>query len=799
MKRYVVIAFLLLLGGLMLKEIIERQEGSRQPATKLNAAEEKFLAMSGRKAAYPQEKLPVIETANVCELGKLTALTFIHWVQDNPNGVIALPTGKTPELFIEYLKFYKNNWNEDAVQADLQHFGIDSEAFPETKNLKFVQLDEFFPIDTAQHNSFTHYVGKYYLSLLEIPEENVLGMDFCRQGVLDSSDYETVFPQGKFDLALLTRQPVNETEKRQKEILEKVDLFCENFEKQVKEWGGIGFFLGGIGPDGHIAFNMPGSEKDSKTRLVQLNYPTAASAAGDLGGIEHSRDKAAVTIGLKTITQNPNATILIIAAGEAKAPAVKNALERESSLDYPATALHSVNGARFYLTKGAASLLEARRIEDVQGKKWDDFSTNEVDDVVIDLALKKQRRIVDMTEADFNQDPRGEALLASCPLELAAFLDNVRQRLTEKIERGMEVRKGQNVLHTGPHHDDVMLSYHPLMCSMLGTNTNTFCYLTSGFNSVTNSYMVETLNALPESMLHQYQDKVFGQSHEEALKTYLKEVARYHPTEMKRAEEVILLQNIASLYDIKDMTALKDKVRWLKTEYFARRRPGEKDIAEVQTLKGSMRETESERMLMLAGVDLADVYHMRAKFYNGDYFNPLPSIEEDARPLANLYKELQPHLITVAYDPEGTGPDTHYKVLQIVAQALRMTDFDHPVTVWGYRNVWHRFKFSDGNTLYPVSEEEMAAMNHAFLSCFSTQRQASFPSVEHDGPFSELAEKIQREYFDNLQVLLGKKYFQGHPDPRVRNAQGFVFVKEMTAETFMDNAQELKSRIELVN
>src|SRR5690606_18287439 len=135
----------------------------RQQAIELNSAEEKFLAMSGRQVSYPGEKMPVIETANVCELGKLTALTFIDWVQNNPQGVIALPTGKTPELFIEYLKFYKKNWNDPEVQNDLRHFGIIADSFPETKELKFVQLDEFFPIDISQQNSFTHYVKRYYL------------------------------------------------------------------------------------------------------------------------------------------------------------------------------------------------------------------------------------------------------------------------------------------------------------------------------------------------------------------------------------------------------------------------------------------------------------------------------------------------------------------------------------------------------------------------------------------------------------------------------------------------------------
>lgn len=798
MTKYVVIAFFCLLGGMMIREIVKGKEETKSVKFTLNGAEEKFLAKSGRQILYPKERIPVIETANVCELGKLTALTFIHWVGENPEGVVALPTGKTPELFIEYLKFYKENWNDPKVQNDLQHFGIKVQEFPNTTGLKFVQLDEFFPIDTSQQNSFTHYVRKYYLELLEIPEENILGMDICREEMFDQSEYDVLFPNGKVDLTLLNREPLTEVEKWQKQALELTENFCKSYEEKIKEWGGIGFFLGGIGPDGHVAFNMPGSTTDSTTRLVQLNYPTAASAAGDLGGIEFSRDKAALTIGLKTITLNPDATIIIIAAGEAKAPVIRDAIERSPSLLYPATALQAVRGARFYLTKGAASQLQARRIEDVEKMEWEAFGPNEIDDVVIELALAKRRRILDLTDSDFQHDPRAKAFIEKCPQELSLLLDDVHQRLAAKIDRGMEARKGQNVLHTGPHHDDIMLSYHPLMRDMIPANTNSFCYLTSGFNSVTNGYMLEILNSIPEGMLHQYQRQVFEQSHEDALNAYLKEVARYHPTEMKKAEQVIMLQNLAQIYGIRDMTSLKEKVKWLKEEYFAKRLPGEKDSQEIQVLKGSMRETESERMLMLAGVDLSDIHHMRAKFYNGDYFNPLPSIEQDAQPLSDLYRKLQPHLITVAYDPEGTGPDTHYKVLQVVAQALRMSNFDHPVHVWGYRNVWHRFKFSDGNLLYPVSEEEMANMNYAFLSCFSTQRQASFPSVEHDGPFSELAEKIQREYFENLEVLLGKKYFQNHPDPKVRQAHGFVFIKEMTAEEFVENAQELKSRIELI-
>ena len=53
------------------------------------------------------------------------------------------------------------------------------------------------------------------------------------------------------------------------------------------------------------------------------------------------------------------------------------------------------------------------------------------------------------------------------------------------------------------------------------------------------------------------------------------------------------------------------------------------------------------------------------RFYTDDFFTPMPSLEDDAMPMANLLKARQPHVLTVALDPEGTGPDTHYKVLLV--------------------------------------------------------------------------------------------------------------------------------------
>ena len=54
--------------------------------------------------------------------------------------------------------------------------------------------------------------------------------------------------------------------------------------EKIRDLGGIGFFLGGIGPDGHIAFNTRGSDHYTTTRLTSTNFETQAQAAGDLGG-----------------------------------------------------------------------------------------------------------------------------------------------------------------------------------------------------------------------------------------------------------------------------------------------------------------------------------------------------------------------------------------------------------------------------------------------------------------------------------------------------------------------------------
>ena len=90
-------------------------------------------------------------------------------------------------------------------------------------------------------------------------------------------------------------------------------------------------------------------------------------------------------------------------------------------------------------------------------------------------------------------------------------------------------------------------------------------------------------------------------------------------------------------------------------------------------------------------------------------------------PCSLLLEEVAPDVVSVALDPEASGPDTHYKVLQAVTEALRRYERqrgDAPIKVWGYRNVWYRFDPSEANIFVPVSLNMLSVMQSAFMSNF---------------------------------------------------------------------------------
>jgi glucosamine-6-phosphate deaminase len=767
--------------------------------------EERALARSGRPLSYaPVEKVGVVEVPDFPSLGRLAALRFLEWLQRNPEGVISLPTGKTPEPFIRWTTRLLADWDKPEAQKILGDAGLDPGVRPRMDGYTFVQIDEFYPLDPAQENSFAHYIRRYYLGEFGLDEKKALLLDAWRAGAPPGRDLGAVFPDGAVDLTLRYRAPRTEAERLQVEAITAADEMAQAYEARLRELGGIGFFLGGIGPDGHIGFNIRGSDHFSVTRLAPINYETAAAAAGDLGGIETARRKAVVTIGLHTLTHNPTATLLIIAAGEAKAGVVRDAVEEAPTVRYPATALQACPGTRFYLTRGATVRLVERRCAEWR-KTLPPFAAERI---LVDVACRRRKRLSAVTPEDGKGD-RLAALLPSDPAAHAQLAAQTEAALKERVARGMAARPQTVFLHTAPHHDDIMLGYLPYLVHLVRepSSTHYFATLTSGFTAVTNAYLAGQLENLTAhfgrgTLETLWNEGYFARSHasgrDRDIFHYLDGIAANSREMQAEAEARRLVRDMAELTSATSLEHLRQGVTALRS-YLSTRYPGQKDTPQVQTLKGMVREWEEELLWAHLGFSSAQIFHLRLGFYTGDLFTPPPTMERDVQPILELLEKLRPGVVTVALDPEGAGPDTHYKVLQAIAEALRLYAGKHPdrrPLVWGYRNIWHRFHPAEANLYVPVSLNSLAILKSAFHICFGSQRSASFPSYEYDGPFCDLAQRILVEQYAMMKTCLGREFFHQHPVARLRATRGMNFLREMTPDEFFQEARELRKATE---
>ena len=553
----------------------------------LTAVEESALAASPFAALYPPaEKIRTIVVDNFPALGKLAAMRFLEWVQTHPGGLISLPTGKTPEHFIKWVTHLLAHWNEAETRAELEANGIDPGRVPDMRSLHFVQIDEFYPIEPSQHNSFHSYVNRFYIDGFGLDPDKALLMNCNEIGLLEGQTLTSLWPADEVDLSLRYRAPSDSLERTQQEAISRIDQWCHKYEDQIRDLGGIGFFMGGIGPDGHIGFNVRGSDHHSTTRLTEVNYETQAAAAGDLGGIEISRKRLVITIGLGTITYDRNCCALVIAAGEAKAGIVAAAIEAEEHVEHPATALHLMPNARFYITAGAAKLLGARQLELVASEP--EVSDEQVEKILIDLSVKLGKKLDDLSRDDLERDPFGALLLQKRAESVSQLTGAVRGSLIARIERGTRTQSDTRFLHTEPHHDDLMLGYLPYIVRHVrdASNTHNFVCLTGGFTAVTNRFIQEHLARLKDLvdradfvalLAEGYFEPGNDNGRNRDVWQYLDGVAADDQLIRDEGAARRFLRNLIDIFGEREHDWIKKRIETLE-EYFASRYPGQKDV-----------------------------------------------------------------------------------------------------------------------------------------------------------------------------------------------------------------------------
>ena len=377
-----------------------------------------------------------------------------------------------------------------------------------------------------------------------------------------------------------------------------------------------------------------------------------------------------------------------------------------------------------------------------------------------------------------------------------------------KLRRGIKPIENEVIYHTGPHHDDIMLGIMPFINRQMRSPSNQvhFAIMTSGYHSVTDAFLLE---ALQDTLGYLHQDRIqmvhypdfFEQGYrfkqEKDLYHYLDNIARKNPDEMRRGfchrivRDAVGLWNLKSIEDIE--TRFQTEIENIKA--------GKANSREIQQLKGQVREFEEELVWAGAGTSLNHIHHLRLELYeSGNEASEAKSLSQqrDIALILNQLRTLKPTVITVAIDSEGQGPNTHYKVMQTIADAIRLwneeTDL-RDLRIFGYRNVWSTFHPAEANVYVPVSLNAFAVFEKAFKDSYLTQVKAEFPNPDFDGPFSELAEQIWVKQLKDIQLVLGKNFFYENAHPLVRATHGLVFLKVMNVGEFIAYADEMNEKV----
>ncbi|PIA16655.1 glucosamine-6-phosphate isomerase [Coemansia reversa NRRL 1564] len=182
--------------------------------------------------------------------------------------VLGLPTGSTPvEVYWHLVDFYK--------RGELSF-----------RNVVTFSMDEYVGLPRTHPESYCSFMRRHLYDHINLRSENIHMLDGNAE-----------------DLA----------------------AECQRYEDKIKEVGGIELFLGGIGPDGHIAFNEPGSSLESVTRVKTLAYETVLANARFFGGDVNKVPKLALTVGVGTVRAARE--VLLIITGAHKAVALAKCIE----------------------------------------------------------------------------------------------------------------------------------------------------------------------------------------------------------------------------------------------------------------------------------------------------------------------------------------------------------------------------------------------------------------------------------------------------------------------------------------
>ena len=262
----------------------------------------------------------VIILKNREEIGKWSAYKIAKRIlKFNPTAekpfVLGLPTGSTP------LGTYKeliNLYNEGVISFE---------------HVISFNMDEYVGLSPEHSQSYHYFMNENFFKHINIKRENI--------NILNG-------------------------------LAEDLEEECQRYEDKIKNIGGINLFMGGVGEDGHIAFNEPGSSLSSRTRDKELTYDTVLANSRFFNNDLEKVPKLALTVGVGTLMDSDE--IMILADGYKKARAVYQGIEGGINHLWTISSLQLHRRTLMVIDESAASDIKVktyRYFKEIEVKKLD--------------------------------------------------------------------------------------------------------------------------------------------------------------------------------------------------------------------------------------------------------------------------------------------------------------------------------------------------------------------------------------------------------------------------------------------
>ncbi|MCH8043613.1 MAG: glucosamine-6-phosphate deaminase [Planctomycetes bacterium] len=566
--------------------------------------------------------------------------------------VLGLATGSTPVgVYRELIRMHKEE------QLDLS-------------NVITFNLDEYHGLGPERLQSYHRWMHEHFFGEVNIPAENIHIPD----GTVPASE---------------------------------VDEYCMKYEAAIERAGGIDVQLLGIGRNGHIGFNEPFSEPNSRTRLVTLDALTRKDASSDFF-TEESVPTQAITMGLGTIFEARK--VFLIALGEHKSTIIQEAAEGPLTDRLPASHLREHIDAAFMLDGASAALLRGVATPWLMGPvRWNDALIKQA---VMWLCEKTGKALLKLDNNDFRQHDLHQLLREHGPSDRLAH--RVFRWMMDTIEYHPAGREPQRVICFSPHPDDDVISMGGTLIRLVEDRHETHvAYMTSGNIAVFDHDAKQLADLVTEY------NRTF-------------DIDRDASGQLESDVNNDLLNKDAGDADSEAVLKIKSLIRW----------------------------SEAKAGAKVCGCREEHLHFLDLPFYRTGTIAKHPITEDDVRIVRELIEQVQPAQLYVAgdlSDPHGTHRVCAQAIFRAVAEIVEAGGEAPEVLL--YRGAWQEWAPHQIDIAVPLSPRDIDIKRAAIFRHESQKDSALFPGPDDPREFWQRAEDRNRNTADLYNRLGLPEYF----------------------------------------